>query len=231
MKYTSAVLALAAATATATAQDISIFPECSMPCIIDAVGKTSCELTDFACVCKNMDSIKQGATSCVVDKCGIDVALNEVLPATEQFCADVGDGDGDGDDGEGEGDGGSESSSAPAPPATSTTTTTLVTSTTKAPEEPSPSATEAPGGGGDEDDGDDGDDDEDDGDDGEDEPTGTTSSPGSIITSEPTGSAIPSGGDDEDTPPATSSIATAGAAVVGAMGSFGMMLLGAVAAL
>ncbi|KAL2175166.1 uncharacterized protein P884DRAFT_301861 [Thermothelomyces heterothallicus CBS 202.75] len=230
MKYTSAVLALAAATATARAQDISIFPECSMPCIIDAVGKTSCELTDFACVCKNIDSIKQGATSCVVDKCGIDVALNEVLPATEQFCADVGngDGDGDGDDGEGEGDGGSESSSAPAPPATSTTTT-LVTSTTKAPEEPSPSATETPGGGGDEDE-DDGGDGEDDGDD-DDEPTGTTSSPGSIITPEPTGSAIPSGGDEEDTPPATSSIATAGAAVVGAMGSLGMMLLGAVAAL
>ncbi|KAL2152327.1 hypothetical protein VTH82DRAFT_5511 [Thermothelomyces myriococcoides] len=219
MKYTtSAVLALAAA--TATAQDISIFPECSLPCITKAVGKTSCKLTDFACVCDNMDSIKQGATSCVVDACGIDVALNEVLPATEKFCSEVGDGDGD--------DGG-ESSSEPAPPAT----TSSSSATTEAPEEPTPSPTETteepspgptetPGGGDDEDDGA--------------QPTETTSSPGSIVTPAPTESSPADGGDDDDdddddTPPATSSIITAGAAAVGAMGSFGMMLLGAIAAL
>ncbi len=73
MKYTTAILTLAAAV---SAQDISVFPECSLPCIITAVGTTSCEATDFACVCKNMDAIKTAATPCVVDKCGIDVALS-----------------------------------------------------------------------------------------------------------------------------------------------------------
>ena len=80
MKYTSAVLALAAA--TATAQDISIFPECAMPCIIDAVGTTSCETTDFACVCDNMEDIKGAATPCVVSKCGIDTALSTFYSPT-----------------------------------------------------------------------------------------------------------------------------------------------------
>ncbi|KAH6850418.1 hypothetical protein B0I37DRAFT_113768 [Chaetomium sp. MPI-CAGE-AT-0009] len=212
MKYTTAVFALAAT--AALAQDISVFPECSLPCIIDAVGTTSCEATDFACVCGNMEAVKQAATPCVVDKCGLDKALNEVLPATEKFCADVGNGGGD--------DGGE---TPPPPPTTTlaTVTTTTPTSTT-APEQPEPTETETPGEG-------DGDDDDDD------EPTETASSGGSMVTPGPTGSAIPptpTGGDDDDDdtpPPATSSIQTAGAAVVGAVGSFGMLLLGAVAAL
>ena len=73
MKYTTAILTLAAAV---SAQDISVFPECSLPCIVTAVGTTSCAATDFSCVCKNMDAIKTAATPCVVDKCGVDVALS-----------------------------------------------------------------------------------------------------------------------------------------------------------
>ncbi|KAK4100166.1 hypothetical protein N658DRAFT_497628 [Parathielavia hyrcaniae] len=88
MKYTTAILALAAA--AAKAQDLSLFPECSRPCIIDAVGtSTNCAIDDYPCICNNMDAVKQAATPCVVNACGIDVALNEVLPATEEFCAQV----------------------------------------------------------------------------------------------------------------------------------------------
>ncbi|KAH6626752.1 hypothetical protein B0J18DRAFT_148962 [Chaetomium sp. MPI-SDFR-AT-0129] len=199
MKYTTAVLALAAA--AVSAQDISIFPECSLPCIIDGIGTTSCATTDFVCVCKNMDAIKQAATPCVVEKCGIDVGLNQVLPATEKFCAAVGDG----------------SSSSSAPPAESTTESTAPTSASSSSEEAQPSETETPGGG-------------------DDEPATTTTETGSFITPSPTGSLIPSfpsGGDEYSTPTetATSSVYTAGAAVVGAVGGFGMMLMGAVAAL
>jgi hypothetical protein len=75
MKYTAALLALAAA--VASAQDLALFPECSLPCIIDAVGKeTTCELMDFPCVCKSMEAVKTAATPCVVEKCGQDVALS-----------------------------------------------------------------------------------------------------------------------------------------------------------
>jgi hypothetical protein len=74
MKYTTPILALAAA---ASAQDLSIFPACSLPCITDAVGKaTTCATTDFACVCSHIDAVQAAATSCVVEKCGADVALS-----------------------------------------------------------------------------------------------------------------------------------------------------------
>ncbi|KAK4645729.1 hypothetical protein QC761_204130 [Podospora bellae-mahoneyi] len=93
MKYTAALLALAAAV---SAQDISIFPECSLDCIISGIGSgTSCELTDFACVCENTQSLITSATPCVLEACGADVALNEVLPAVDEFCAGVGGGDDD----------------------------------------------------------------------------------------------------------------------------------------
>ncbi|CAP72989.1 uncharacterized protein PODANS_2_4130 [Podospora anserina S mat+] len=74
MKYTAALLALAAAV---SAQDISIFPECSLDCIISGIGSgTSCELTDFACVCENTQSLITSATPCVLEACGADVALS-----------------------------------------------------------------------------------------------------------------------------------------------------------
>ncbi|KAK4181510.1 hypothetical protein QBC36DRAFT_296671 [Triangularia setosa] len=93
MKYTAALLALAAAV---SAQDISIFPECSLDCIIEGIGSgTDCELTDFACVCENTQSLVTSATPCVLGACGADVALNEVLPAVDKFCAGVGGGDDD----------------------------------------------------------------------------------------------------------------------------------------
>ncbi|KAK4157538.1 hypothetical protein C8A00DRAFT_29542 [Chaetomidium leptoderma] len=201
MKYSTALVALAAT--VASAQDISIFPECSLPCIMDGIGTTSCKATDFACVCKNMEAIKTAATPCVVDKCGLDVALNKVLPATEKFCADV---------------------DTKPPPAE---TTTMVTSTTTPPpatssssseEEPEPTSTETPGEG-----------------DGDDEPTESSSAPGSIVTPGPSSIPTPPPANSSSTTRAapaepTSSIQTGGG-VAAVVGSLGMMLLGAVAAL
>ena len=75
MKYSAVIVAALAA--VASAQDISIFPECSLPCILDAVSSaTTCTATDYACICKNMDALTAAATGCVVDKCGADVALS-----------------------------------------------------------------------------------------------------------------------------------------------------------
>ncbi|KAB5576043.1 hypothetical protein GE09DRAFT_1053496 [Coniochaeta sp. 2T2.1] len=88
MKYSAVIVAALAA--VASAQDISIFPECSLPCILDAISKaTSCQATDYACVCKNMDALTAAATGCVVEKCGFEVATGQVLPATKEFCANV----------------------------------------------------------------------------------------------------------------------------------------------
>lgn len=75
MKY-SAVIAAAMA-AVASAQNISIFPACSLPCIESAVtNSTNCQLTDYACICSNMATLTTAATPCVVEKCGVDVATS-----------------------------------------------------------------------------------------------------------------------------------------------------------
>lgn len=73
MKYSAVIIA--AMTAGVSAQDLSIFPPCSLPCITEAItNSTNCQLTDYVCVCNNMAVLTTAATPCVVDKCGISVA-------------------------------------------------------------------------------------------------------------------------------------------------------------
>jgi len=85
MKFTYAALALAA---LAQAQSRADIPACALPCLDDAVTKdTKCSTSDFACICKNFDAVQADATPCVIQKCGTDVAINKVLPATQKLCA------------------------------------------------------------------------------------------------------------------------------------------------
>ncbi|RSL67132.1 hypothetical protein BHE90_015830 [Fusarium euwallaceae] len=88
MKFSLAVLALIASVQAQTRSDI---PECALPCLDDAIeSETDCKTTDYVCVCKNFDDVRSKATTCVIDKCGSDVAINEVLPATEALCENPG---------------------------------------------------------------------------------------------------------------------------------------------
>lgn len=90
MKFSLAVLALIA---SVQAQSRSDIPSCALPCLDDAIeSETDCKTTDYVCVCKNFDDVRSKATSCVIDKCGADVAINEVLPATEGLCKNPGSG-------------------------------------------------------------------------------------------------------------------------------------------
>lgn len=74
MKYMYAALALAAAVRAQSRDDI---PKCAIPCLDDAIeSETSCEVDDYACVCKDFDSIQGAATGCVLEECGSDVALS-----------------------------------------------------------------------------------------------------------------------------------------------------------
>jgi len=93
MKYTFVALALAALAQAQTRADI---PSCALPCIDDAVkANTKCSTTDFVCICKDFDVVQAQATSCIITKCGTDVAINKVLPATQALCAaDAGSGSG-----------------------------------------------------------------------------------------------------------------------------------------
>jgi len=87
MKYSA--VALAAFVAVASAQDISIIPECALPCIDKAALKVCTSKDDYKCICEKKDSLVGSATTCVIGACGADVALQEVLPATETFCEEV----------------------------------------------------------------------------------------------------------------------------------------------
>ncbi|KAJ6781716.1 hypothetical protein PWT90_09397 [Aphanocladium album] len=87
MKYAvvAALLTLAAA------QSASDIPSCAKPCLDDAVTKgTSCSTTDYACICPHIAELQGAATSCVLEKCGADVALGQVLPAVQALCKAAG---------------------------------------------------------------------------------------------------------------------------------------------
>jgi len=92
MKYAFVAVALAA---LARAQTLGDIPSCALPCIDDAISSESkCKTTDFACICKKdtFSAIQGASTSCVIEKCGADTALNKVLPATEALCKAQGSG-------------------------------------------------------------------------------------------------------------------------------------------
>lgn len=75
MKYSFAIAALAAAV---SAQSLGDVPKCAIPCLDDAIAsKTKCDKTDLTCVCKNFDDVRSAATSCVITKCGSDVAISK----------------------------------------------------------------------------------------------------------------------------------------------------------
>ncbi|RAL60764.1 hypothetical protein DID88_009869 [Monilinia fructigena] len=88
MQFTAfGLLALAS---LAIAQDSSI-PACAQPCIADAVkSSTTCGASDTACQCQadNVSKIQTAATSCVIDKCGLTVALT-VQSAAAAACAAI----------------------------------------------------------------------------------------------------------------------------------------------
>jgi cobalamin biosynthesis Mg chelatase CobN len=85
MKYSFVALALAALAQAQTRADI---PSCALPCLDAAVtANTKCSTSDYVCICKDFDAVQAQATSCVIQKCGTDVAINKVLPATQALCA------------------------------------------------------------------------------------------------------------------------------------------------
>ncbi|KAG6037124.1 hypothetical protein E4U41_005316 [Claviceps citrina] len=91
MKYTT--LASLAIASLSLAQSLSDLPACATACLDDAVKHTTtCSASDLACICKNFSAIQGAAAGCVLGACGKDVALNKVLPMTQELCAKTGGG-------------------------------------------------------------------------------------------------------------------------------------------
>ncbi|KAM7197478.1 hypothetical protein V8F20_006623, partial [Naviculisporaceae sp. PSN 640] len=65
-------------------------PNCAVKCLNDAFTKnTDCKAEDAACMCKptNYDDGYALAANCVLQACGPEAALTEVLPAVTTLCA------------------------------------------------------------------------------------------------------------------------------------------------
>ncbi|KAF2422870.1 hypothetical protein EJ08DRAFT_653017 [Tothia fuscella] len=68
----------------AAAQDFANnVPACSVPCLTTAIkDATTCAASDGAC-------IWTFSTYHVMEKCGPDIAVDQVIPAAQKFCGDV----------------------------------------------------------------------------------------------------------------------------------------------
>ncbi|CCC12823.1 hypothetical protein SMACR_09018 [Sordaria macrospora] len=89
MKF-SAITLLAAAAGLAAAKTLEDYvPKCSQQCLKDAQSSaTDCKEGDLPCFCilENYHNIYDAGVSCVLLKCGNDVAVGEVLPAIVSMC-------------------------------------------------------------------------------------------------------------------------------------------------
>ncbi|KAI0458804.1 NADP-dependent oxidoreductase domain-containing protein [Xylaria acuta] len=85
MQFTLATIATLVG--VVSAQTWNDIPACAQPCILDAVAAvTDCGSTDYECICASRDTVQNEAASCVISACGLDVAINEVIPAVNAAC-------------------------------------------------------------------------------------------------------------------------------------------------
>ncbi|KAH6851356.1 hypothetical protein B0I37DRAFT_133994 [Chaetomium sp. MPI-CAGE-AT-0009] len=84
----------AVAVACAASQSLSTYiPNCAVDCLTTAIGTaTSCkgpEDLECFCIADNYRAIYDSAVTCVLQACGSDVAIGEVLPAAARMCEEV----------------------------------------------------------------------------------------------------------------------------------------------
>ncbi|KAI1844475.1 hypothetical protein JX265_010030 [Neoarthrinium moseri] len=87
MKSSVAVIALAGAAAAGSIGDF--VPKCAVGCLEDGVkSATPCAVDDLNCVCiaDNYRNTYTAAVSCVLQSCGSDTAVGEVLPGAAHMC-------------------------------------------------------------------------------------------------------------------------------------------------
>ncbi|UQC90057.1 uncharacterized protein CLUP02_15588 [Colletotrichum lupini] len=89
----SYVLLATAGLAVAQQKFTDVVPKCSIECLTKAVkdGTKCSSIDDSACVCEadNYRSIYTVGVNCVLQACGSDVAIGQLLPAAGKFCREV----------------------------------------------------------------------------------------------------------------------------------------------
>lgn len=79
MKFITAVAFLAA---TVYGASISDLPQCSQACVRDGAKKVGCGEDDVSCLCKNINTIQGDEAQCIIDACGVDVAVSKLIHLT-----------------------------------------------------------------------------------------------------------------------------------------------------
>ncbi|KAJ5120809.1 uncharacterized protein N7515_010197 [Penicillium bovifimosum] len=88
MKFTVATLIFAILAHASPRDEI---PSCAVPCIDTVVTEqTSCVTDDFNCICASQAAVAKAGRRCVMDKCGLKTAMNEVLPVVNKICHEHG---------------------------------------------------------------------------------------------------------------------------------------------
>jgi len=85
MKFTIVALATVG---LVTAQSISDIPACAQTCLLPALQKTGCDLTDFKCSCSN-SAFVSGSSACIQTACSAADVV-KAAQATYLLCKSVG---------------------------------------------------------------------------------------------------------------------------------------------
>ncbi|KAF1923437.1 uncharacterized protein M421DRAFT_425811 [Didymella exigua CBS 183.55] len=83
-------LILSAITAFVTAQSIVDLPSCSLQCLAAEIPALGCELTDFACSCKQADKLTPNVTPCVQSSCTDAADQAKTIEVLSAICAAAG---------------------------------------------------------------------------------------------------------------------------------------------
>lgn len=82
-------LIFSAITALVAAQGIADLPSCSLQCLASAIPALGCELTDFACSCKQADKLTPNVTPCVQTSCTDSADQAKTIEVLSAICAAV----------------------------------------------------------------------------------------------------------------------------------------------
>ncbi|KAK3303905.1 uncharacterized protein B0T15DRAFT_512124 [Chaetomium strumarium] len=91
MKFAITLLSAAAIAMSAAAESLSTYmPACSVDCLTAAISTaTTCKGPDDLecfCIAENYRAIYDSGVACVLQACGSDVSVGEVLPAATHMC-------------------------------------------------------------------------------------------------------------------------------------------------
>ncbi|GAB7340088.1 hypothetical protein MBLNU457_6579t1 [Dothideomycetes sp. NU457] len=82
------IFSLVATIALASAQSMTDFPACAVPCVTKGLTSTTCEQTDISCICK-AQSFMQTTQTCVSSSCS-DADMQKAIQMATALCAGQG---------------------------------------------------------------------------------------------------------------------------------------------